>query len=143
MKSVLFIVLIPFLFVTFSHAQLQPKMSGSHFCSMKKSQMTQLPNLMETLGTTGVHTFDVLDYTLNLNLYHCYTSPYPNDFKASNTITFKADTLVNSIQLNAVSSSLVIDSVRLAGSTFTQVNDTLTVFLNRYYNAGEIAQVKI
>jgi aminopeptidase N len=143
MKSSYFIILIVFFLNTTLLAQVLPEMRGSHFCSMKKSQINQLPDLVETMGTTGVHTFDVLDYTLKVNLYHCFTSPYPTDFKGSNTVTFKVDSTLNSIRLNAVHTSLAIDSVRLAGVSFSLVNDTLTILLNRSYNPGEIAQVKI
>jgi len=36
-----------------------------------------------------------------------------------------------------------IDSVRLAGSSFSHANDTLTVILNRTYLPGEMVNVKI
>ncbi len=105
--------------------------------------MSHLQDLPENTGIIGLHTFDVLDYTLNVNLYHCFSSPYPTDFKGINTVTFKIDSTLNSIQLNAVNNSLAIDSVRLAGILFSQVNNILTIFLNRYYLPGEIVQVRI
>lgn len=142
MKSLIITLSSIFLYAT-SYGQPGLQRSGSYYCSMKKSQMTHLSDLMENTGTTGVHTFDVLDYTLNVNLYHCYFSPYPTDFKGINTVTFKVDSMLNSIQLNAVNSSLAIDSVGLAGISFSQVNNILTIFLDGSYNPGDIVQVRI
>jgi aminopeptidase N len=89
------------------------------------------------------HSFDVLSYKLNLDIYHCYTSPYPKDFTAKEVITIRADSALNAIRLNAVNSSLQIDSVRQAGVSFTHSNDTLNIQLNRTYQAGEQASIRI
>ena len=49
--------------------------------------------------------------------------------------------------MNAVNTSLAIDSVRfilqIQPCAFTQASDILTITLDRTYNPGEIAQVKI
>ena len=58
-------------------------------------------------------------------------------------VTFKVDSSLNSISLNAVNTSLVIDSVRLSGASFTHTNNILNVNLDRTYAAGETTQVKI
>ena len=84
-----------------------PQMSSAAYCSLKKS-MVMLSDLPENTGTTGLHSFDVLDYTLNVNIYHCFFTPYPTDFTASDIITFRVDSLLNSIQLNAADSSLLL-----------------------------------
>lgn len=143
MRIIVFVILSLYVPFVSSYAQMRPQISGSRYCSMKKSSMIHLPSLPDSSGTTIVHTFDVLDYTLNVNLYHCYFSPYPTDFKGTNIITFKVDSMLNKIKLNAVNSSLAIDSVRLAGVSYAHATDTLTIYLNRYYNPGEIVQVKI
>jgi aminopeptidase N len=132
------------LFTTISaFAQFQPQQRGSEICSIKKRNMTNLPNLTDQVLSGPVHSFDVLNYKLDLNIYHCFYSPYPKDYKATNIITLKADSAINSIKLNAVNYSLQIDSVRKAGISFTHAGDILTVQLDRTYNAGEILQVKV
>ncbi len=89
------------------------------------------------------HSYDVLSYKLDLNLYSCYTFPYPDSFPAREVIRFRIDSTLSEIRLNAVSTSLFIDSVGLAGTGFTHTNDTLTISLDRTYNPGETAEVRI
>lgn len=126
------------------HAQLRPGMNGSEYCSMKKSQMNRVPALAGNIETGGpTHSFDVLDYTLSLDIWHCYASPWPKDFTATNTITFLVDSTLNKIKLNATDTCLLINSVGINGVSFTHANDTLTIQLNRTYNPGEIAKVRI
>ena len=92
---------------------------------------------------TTFHTYDALHYNLNLDLYKNYTSPYAHDYKAIETFTFKADSIINFIKINATNASITIDSVKLAGTSFTQKNDTLTVNLDKTYNIGDTATIKI
>jgi aminopeptidase N len=89
------------------------------------------------------HSFDVLKYTLNVDIWHCFLSPYPKDFRASVKIGFRADSALSSIKLNASVFSLQIDSVRLAGVSFTHSSDTLYITLDHSYNAGQEAEVMI
>ncbi|MCK9205402.1 MAG: hypothetical protein M0P58_13355, partial [Bacteroidales bacterium] len=117
-------------------------MKGSEYCSMKKSQ-TPLTGQPVQPRSGPEHAFDVLKYTLDLNLYACYTSPYPKSFTASNTIRFKVDSTLSNIKLNAVNSSLIIDSVRLAGISFTNSNNILTIQLDQTYEIGDTVDVKI
>jgi aminopeptidase N len=121
------------------------KENGADYCSKHKIAMGQKSLYSKKDFLTGGpnHTYDVLSYTLSLNLYHCYFTPYPHDFAAKNTILIKVDTALNSIQLNADSASLTIDSVRRAGVSFTHTGDILTIQLNRTYNPGEQFQVRI
>ncbi|MCX6305441.1 MAG: M1 family metallopeptidase [Bacteroidetes bacterium] len=118
-------------------------LSGAHYCQQKKAAQGVVPELTDNSAYSLPHTFDVLKYTLSMKLYQCYFSPYPKNFSASAIIRFRIDTTLASIRLNAVNSSLVIDSVRMAGSSFTHTNNLLTVVLNRTYTPGEIAEVKI
>jgi len=126
-----------------SHAQMASYPRGSEICAFKKDKMTVLPDLAEQLTTGPTHSYDVLDYKMDLNIYHCFFSPYPKDFKANVIITLKADSAISSIKLNAINNTLQIDSVRKAGTSFTHVNNILTVQLNRTYNPGEVLQVKV
>jgi aminopeptidase N len=89
------------------------------------------------------HSFDVVKYKLDIGLYQCFYSPYPRNFQAQEVISLKADSALSSIWLNAAHASLVIDSVSLAGVSFNQVNDTLTILLNRTYQPGEMLDVGI
>lgn len=89
------------------------------------------------------HSFDVLNYTLYLNIYNNFLLPYPKSFSATNTITFRVDSTLNSIQLNASQFSLVIDSVALAGKTFSLSGDILTIGLDTTYKPNDTVRVKI
>ena len=72
------------------------------------------------------HSYDVLKYKLDIGLYQCFMNPYPRTFHAKEVITLKVDSVLSSIRLNAISTSLTIDSVRLAAVAFQHLNDTLT-----------------
>ncbi|MEI6899934.1 MAG: hypothetical protein WCL00_08650, partial [Bacteroidota bacterium] len=132
----LFILAVTLIFVSSTFAQFQPYATGSQYCSQKKSAMSFTPTL-DIPESGPSHSYNVLSYTINVDLYHCYASPYPKDFKASNIIKFRVDSVLNSIKLNAVNSSLTIDSVRLNGSSFTHTGNIQTVQLNRTYTEGE------
>lgn len=140
-KNFLLISLVAFFFSSVNSQDFS-KMKGSVYCAMKKSQTPVLGQPIQTNGGP-LHSFDVLKYTLVVNLYQCYNSPYPKNFTASNIIQFRADSTLNSIKLDAVNSSLIIDSVRLAGVSYTHLNNILTIQLNQTYNAGDTVNVKI
>ena len=89
------------------------------------------------------HSFDVQDYKLLLDLYTCYAPSYPDSFSAKEVITFRVDSALTFIRLNALNTSLIVDSVGLSGNGFTHMNDTLTVLLDRTYQPGEVAGVRI
>jgi aminopeptidase N len=92
------------------------------------------------------HSYDVLNYKLNLNIYNCFKAPYPRNFSASEQITLKVDSVLNSIPLNATKRSLSVDSVKLLSGnllTYTHSADKLTITLNRTYNPGEIININI
>ena len=135
------LVLILMFFSLWSFSQRQMESYGSWNCYQKK--IHEKPFLQQKSLNSPKHSFDVLKYTLNLNLYNCYTTPYPHSFSGTVTIRFRVDTALNIILLNAVNSSIVIDSVSIAGISFLHTGDILTVTLDRTYNAGEIAEVMI
>jgi hypothetical protein len=115
---------------------------GARQCSQKKSSMEFLPDLPLSAGSPR-HTFDVLNYKLNLDIYNCFLGSYPKNFTASVEVMFRVDTALSSISLNAVNSSIVVDSVRLAGSTFAHSSNVLTVNLDRTYQPAETTVVRI
>jgi len=132
---------IIFSFTVFAQLQTQT-VKGADYCYQKKTHSENIGEL-DNLTADIKHTFDVLDYKLNLNIYNCFISPYPKSFTGSNILTFKVDSTLNLIKLNAVNTSLTIDSVRLSGVSFTHSSNILTITLDRTYNVGETAQVKV
>lgn len=124
-------------------AQNKPEASGAYNCYKNKSQMKRLPELPTQATTAGPHSFDVLKYTLNLDIWHCYTSPYPRNFKASVKVLFKADSVISAIALNAASWSLQVDSVKMNAQSFNHSNDLLTITLDHTYNPGQTGEVMI
>lgn len=115
---------------------------GAYYCSHKKSTSDR-PLRELASPNTPRHHFDVQNYTLNFDLYTCFQSPYSQAFDATATVTFRVDTALNQIKLNAVNNSLSITGVGLAGSSFSHTDDTLTIDLDRTYNPDEIVDVFI
>ena len=133
------ILMILFASVLFSQER---QMTGAELCSQKR--MKQYGQFMKELSpNTPQHSFDVLNYTLFLDIDSCFLSPYPKSYTATNTITFKVDSTLNSIQLNAVNASLIIDSVSLPGKKFSHAGDILTITLDSTYHPSDTASVKI
>jgi len=89
------------------------------------------------------HSYDVQKYTMNIDLYSCYSSPYTRSFTASLNMAIRVDSALNSIRLNAVNNSLEIDSVGFPGIGFTHINDTANIILDRIYLPGEFLSVDI
>ena len=139
MKNLLTILLLSS-FVLTANIYAQDE-RGAVSCSHKKSNTALMK--IENMFSGPLHSFDVLDYKLDMDIYNCFLSPYPKSFKGSVLVTFKVDSALSAISLNAVNTSLVIDSVRLSGVSFTHTNNILAINLNRAYAVGETTQVKI
>ncbi len=124
-------------------AQNNTSTSGAYYCSQRKQRLTEIPD--KSFINTGVsqHSFDVLNYKLDFDLYSCYGSPYPHSFSCKEIITIKADSSISSINLDAVNSSMVIDSVGLSAGSFSHSGNMLTLQLDRTYIPGETFLVKI
>jgi len=97
----------------------------------------------KTNGTVTFHSFDAVHYKLELDWYQNYVFPYNHDYKAVETFTFVVDSTLNSIQLHANDSSIVVDSVKLAATSFLQFDGLLSVNLNGTYNPGDTVNVMI
>jgi len=139
----LFILLIPAILLSFTvNSQTLHTEKGSHYCSHKKANS---PHNVRSLRSpnTPQHKFDVQNYELVFDLYKNFTAPYPQDFTASNIVTFRVDTALNMIKLDAINSSLSVQSVGMAGTSFTHADDTLTIMLDRTYDPDEIVDVSI
>ena len=101
------------------------------------------PSPLDTAHYAMKHTYDVLDYKLSLDFWSNYTAPFPRTFSAKEVITFRVDSILNHILLNAADTSIIIDSVSMAGVSFQHHQDTLRVNLNHSYNPGETVKVRI
>jgi aminopeptidase N len=111
-----------------------------------QAQNSVVESSMKPLDTAHYymkHSYDVLKYSLFVDLYHCYTNPFSTAFPATEVITFKVDSALNIIRLNAMNTSLQVDSVGLAGISFSHASDTLTIRLDRTYKPGNEVRVKI
>lgn len=87
--------------------------------------------------------YDVLRYDIDINLYNCFIKPFPRSFTASEIISIKAQTQISSIDLDAVNTSLIIDSVSMNGNSFIQKGNVLTVDLDKNYDKDEEFNVQI
>ncbi|MBZ0203750.1 MAG: T9SS type A sorting domain-containing protein [Ignavibacteria bacterium] len=125
--------------VVFSQIHLQ---KGSEICSQKKINS---PGVLDPGDSPGSpkHSFDVLDYKMNLDIRSCFITPYPKSYTGSIVVKFRVDTALSSISLNAVNTSMQIISVGLSGVSFTHASNILTITLNRTYTPGEITEVLI
>jgi aminopeptidase N len=133
-------LLISFALIQFVNAQYvkQPNQ-----CAIHKMQSDYVLPVLGDSPNSPKHKYDVTKYTLNLDLRNCFISPFPKSFNATCKIDFRVDTALSSIQLNAVNTSLTINSVSLNGVSFTHTGDILTITLNRTYNPNEMATVLI
>ncbi len=136
--SVLLLLVLPLL----KAQQLLPG-NGAEMCSHRKMHNTHLVDQSFKSAGSPLHSFDVLNYTINIDLVNCFLSPYPKSFIADVKIHFRIDSTLSEIVLNARNNSLTIDSVKLAGISYTHVSNKLTVQLDRTYNPGEEAEVHI
>ena len=117
---------------------------GSEMCSQKKMNNPNLPYLFNfDSPNLPVHKYNVLDYKIYVDIRNCFISPYPKNYNGNVTVRFRVDSALNSIDLDAVNSSIVVSSVGIAGVSFTHSSDKLIIQLDRTYTAGETAEVKI
>lgn len=137
------VTLLLIIFFAFNTLFAQVMMQkGSEMCSHKKSSRPYIIELGDSPNSPK-HTFDVLDYKLNLDIRSCFISPYPKSFNGSVKVKFRVDTALSAINLNAINTSIVVNSVSLSGVSFTHTGNILTVTLNRTYNPGEVTEVMI
>ena len=110
---------------------------------MRKSSLPYTPLLPGAPESVPGHSFDVLKYTMDLDLWHCFKSPYPQNFTSTEKILVKVDSTLNSIQLHCDTGSLQVNSVGLAAISFSQPNNMLTINLDQTYNPGDTVEVMI
>jgi aminopeptidase N len=143
-KILLTVCSVLFLFSVFAPVMPAQKKSVNNYikCSEKKQNSINSSQAYSPYSTIG-HSFDALNYKMDLDIYKCFLSPYPKSFTGNIIITLRADSTLNSISLDAVNTSLVIDSVSLAGASFTHSGNVLKISLDKTYNAGDVLDVKI
>ncbi len=139
-KSLFLLLLLSVSFLASS--QNHQHEEGSQMCSHKKQSIKFLPQLNKS-PNSPTHSFDVQKYTMNLDIYDCFESPFPYSFNATYTITFKVIDELSEIKLNANNSALTINSVGQAGVSYTHENDTLTISLDATYSTDDIVEVSL
>ena len=87
------------------------------------------------------HSYDIQNYKLTLDIYDCFRSPFLASYSGYEVVTVVADSTLGSTVLNAVNSSLIVDSVNVAATGFVHVNNLLTLTLDRMYNAADSLDV--
>lgn len=143
MKKNIIISILIFTFGLNLSAQVALEQKGSYQCSKARMSRPLLKSRDLLSANSPLHSFDVSNYTMNLDLRSCFVSPYPNSFTADVIVSFIVDSTLNTIKLNAVNSSLIIDSVKMNATSFTHIADFLSINLDKTYYQGEQAQVQI
>jgi aminopeptidase N len=123
--------------------QTASEMSGSRLCSMRKSSLNYTPLLPGAPESVPGHSFNVLKYTLDLDIRSCFISPYPKTFTGTEKVLFAVDSTLNFIKLNCDEASLQINSVGLAATSFSLTGNMLTLNLNQTYNPGDTVEVLV
>jgi len=122
-------------------AQENKQLRGSEMCAKGKQLRADLSAVGLRSPNSPRHKFDVLNYDLDLDIFHCYASPYPRSFTGSCLVTFRVDSTLNSIELDADNTSLQIVSVGMNGTSFSHEDNILTVSLDGTYHTGDTAHV--
>jgi len=136
------ILLLPFIFASPVYSQAPHSESGAYYCSQKKQNAASF--VEQYAGpNTPQHSFDVIKYTMDVDFYDNFFPPYPHDFTAGLVVTFKVDSVLNSISLNASNTSLQINEVAMAGVSFSHAANILTIQLDQTYQPGEVVEVSI
>jgi aminopeptidase N len=117
--------------------------TGAWACSQHKSHHG--PDRLYPLQgpNSPQHSFDVLKYTMEIDLSDNFDYPYPHDFTNNIVVKFVVDSTLSHIQLDAYSNSIQVNAVGLAGTTFDHDNDILTIGLDQTYQPGDTVEVSI
>jgi aminopeptidase N len=143
MKKLILLIVVSLVSANVLLAQQFPASNGAASCSQRKMLKNQaVEKSFRPANATG-HAFDVLNYTINIDLVNCLKSPYPNSFAADVKILFRIDSTLNQIVIDADKNSLAIDSVRMNAFSYIHSGNKLTINLDRVYTPGEQAEVHI
>jgi aminopeptidase N len=141
-KVILPLILLSLMFTGLS-AQSVREMKGSQVCSMRKSSLNYTPLLPGSEESVPGHSFNVLKYTLDLDIRNCFLSPYPKNFTGTDKVKFRVDSTLNFIKLNFETASMQVNSVGLAATSYSVANNMLTLNLNQTYSPGDTVEVLI
>ena len=141
MKRLLCISMLAIACGTMAAAQVQIE-KGSAMC-WKKRRASEPPVMYNAPNGGPAHAYDVQNYTLTLDIYNCFRSPFPASYRGYEVVTLRVDSALSSITLNAINGSLVIDSVKLAATAFAHSGDLLTLTLDRTYAPAETVDAGI
>jgi aminopeptidase N len=130
------VFLLSSIFISFAQTK-----SGGEMCSESKIQGGLI--LSDGINITPHNPFNIIHYKLDFDLYDNFLTPYPKSFIASEVVTFRVDTTLNSIHLDAVNSSLTIDSVGLSALSFTHNDNILNIQLDNTYQPDDTVDIKI
>ena len=117
--------------------------SGAWYCSQKKMHKASDRNYPLQGPNSPQHSFDVLQYAMNIDLFDNFDAPYPHDFTNNLIVKFEVDSTLNAIQLDAFSTSIQINSVGMAATSFTHSNNIVDIMLDQTYDPGDIVEVSI
>lgn len=87
--------------------------------------------------------YDILKYTLELDLYNNYQQPYPHSFDGKIEIEFKALNELNQIKLNASSFAMMIENVSGNELSFNHSSDTLFIKFQKPLRKNSINKITI
>lgn len=141
MKKYYLILYFIYLFFGNSFAQY-----NNDILSKTRIPLKSKNNFKNSYLYSSKHSFDVINYKLYLDIYNCYKNNYPKNFSAKEQITLKVDTALYSVSLDAVNTSLAIDSVKFTNGlllNYIHSSDRLMIILNRLYTQGEILNLDI
>jgi len=131
------------IFFTLSLSAQQTFPSGAFACHQKKISMPQGSSASLPQDGYFPKSFNVVKYDLDIDIFHCYQFPYPHNFNGYLKITLRADSILNSLVLDAVNTSIDVLEVGLAANTFTHQNNKLTIGLAATYQPGELFDISI
>ena len=140
MEKRMFILITTTLLILFFQTSLIAQ-SGSELCSQSKIKSNV--TLSNGISITPHNPYNIVHYNLELDLYNCFLTPYPKAFTASEIVTFRVDTALSSIHLDAVNTSLIIDSVGMSAVSFTHSNNILNIQLDNTYQPDDTVNVQI
>ena len=140
MKKLIFTLITSAFLIIFLQSVITAQ-SGSELCS--ESKINNNVVIPSGINTTPHNSFNILHYKLDFDLYNNFLTPYPKTFYATEVVTFRVDTALNSIHLDAVNSSLAIDSTGLSAISFTHQDNVLSIQLDNTYQPDDTVEIII
>ena len=112
MKTILIFSMVFLFGVMNLYSQDDSRSEGAIYCSQKKMHNPNYVMLSPLSQNSPRHSYDMLDTKMSIDLYNNFKSPYPRNYSANIIDKFRVDSTLTYIKMNAVNTSLAIDSVR-------------------------------